>query len=84
MTRSLRIGIAGFGVVGKRRKLCVERQAAARVVAVCDREFDSDGTLADGTRCYRDYRGLLTEEMDILIVCLTNEIAAEVSIAGLE
>ena len=81
---SLKVGIAGFGVVGKRRKDCIERHADLRVVAVCDRTFDREGTLADGIRYYRDYRGLLTQDLDALIVCLTNDIAAEVTIAGLE
>lgn len=80
----LKVGIAGFGVVGKRRKDCVDRHPHMRVVAVCDQTFDGEGVLADGIRYYRDYRRLLTESLDILFVCLTNDIAAEVTIAGLE
>ena len=79
----LRVGIAGFGVVGKRRKACVERNAHLRVVAVCDRSFADEGTFECGVRYYRTYDRLLGEELDILIVCLTNDIAAEVTIAGL-
>lgn len=80
----LKVGIAGFGVVGKRRKDCIDRQPYMRVVAVCDRVLDGEGTLADGVRYYQDYRRLLTEDLNALIVCLTNDIAAEVTIAGLE
>ncbi len=80
----LKVGIAGFGVVGKRRKDCVDRHPHLRVVAVCDRTFDGEGTLADSIRYYQDYRRLLTEDLDVLIVCMTNDIAAEVTIAGLE
>lgn len=80
----LKVGIAGFGVVGKRRKHCVDRHPNLRVVAVCDQTFDGEGTLADGIRYYQNYRRLLNEELNILIVCLTNDIAAEVTIAGLE
>ena len=80
----LKIGIAGFGVVGKRRKDCVDKHPNLRVVAVCDRAFDSEaGCLANGIRFYKEYRGLLTEDLDALIVCMTNDIAAEVTIAGL-
>jgi predicted dehydrogenase len=79
----LRVGIAGFGVVGKRRKECIARQSRMRVVAVCDRTFDGEGALAEGIRYYRDYRRLLTEQLDALFVCLTNDIAAEVTIAAL-
>jgi predicted dehydrogenase len=80
----LRVGIAGFGVVGKRRKDCIDRHPQMRVVGVCDRTFDGEGALADGVRHYQDYRRLLSEPLDVLIVCITNDIAAEVTIAGLE
>jgi predicted dehydrogenase len=79
----LKVGIAGFGVVGKRRKECIDRQPDMRVTAVCDRTFAGEGALADGTRHFQDYRELLKMPLDALIVCLTNDIAAEVTIAGL-
>jgi predicted dehydrogenase len=71
-------------VVGRRRKDCIERHPQMQVVAVCDQSFEGEGTLPDGTRYFRDYRRLLAEGLDALIVCLTNDIAAEVTIAGLE
>lgn len=80
----LRVGIAGFGVVGKRRKDCIDRHPGMRVVAVCDRTYDGEGTLPGDIRYYRDYRRLLGETLDVLIVCLTNDIAAEVTMAGLD
>ena len=80
----LKVGIAGFGVVGKRRKECVDRHPNLEVEAVCDKIFSDNGYLNDGVRYYTNYQELLTEELDILIVCLTNEIAPEVTIAGLE
>lgn len=80
----LKIGIAGFGVVGKRRKSCIEKLSTMRVVAVCDQLFENEGTLADGTLYFKSYSRLLEEDLDALIVCLTNDIAAEATIAGLE
>jgi predicted dehydrogenase len=80
----LKVGIAGFGVVGKRRKNCIARHPGLRVVAVCDQMFEDEGVLADGVRYYRDYRRLLTDSLDVLFVCLTNDVAAQVTIAGLE
>jgi predicted dehydrogenase len=80
----LRVGIAGFGVVGKRRKACVDRHPDLTVVGVCDQTFASEGRLSDDVRFFRDYRRLLAENLDILIVCLTNDVAAEVTIAGLD
>jgi predicted dehydrogenase len=80
----LKVGIAGFGIVGKRRHACVGRHPAMRVVAVCDRTFQGEGELPDGVRYFRDYRQLLGQDLDVLLVCLTNDIAAEVTIAGLQ
>ena len=79
----LKVGIAGFGVVGKRRKECVDRHPNLEVVAVCDRTFEDEGLVENDVRYYHDYHRLLTEDLDVLIVCLTNEIAPEVTIAGL-
>lgn len=80
----LRVGIAGYGEVGKRRKTCVDQRPDMHLVAVCDRDFtNSAQILTDGVQCHQDYRALLEEDLDVLIVCLTNEIAAEVTIAGL-
>ncbi|MDB4877481.1 MAG: putative dehydrogenase [Gemmatimonadetes bacterium] len=80
----LRVGIAGFGVVGKRRKECVDRHPQLEVVAVCDQTFVGEGRLPDGVRYFQNYQQLLTEDLDLLIVCLTNDVAAEVTIAGLD
>jgi predicted dehydrogenase len=80
----LAVGIAGFGVVGKRRRDCVNRHPDMKVVAVCDRTFADEGVLPDGVRYYQHYQHLLQENLDVLIVCMTNDIAAEVTIAGLE
>jgi len=80
----LKVGIAGFGVVGKRRKDCIDNHPYMNVVAVCDKTFENQGKLDDGVRYYQDYKQLLSEDLDVLVVCLTNEIAAEVTIKGLE
>ena len=80
----LKVGIAGYGIVGKRRRACVDRNPHMELVAVCDRLFDGNGTFPEGVRYYTDYRNLLNEKLDVLIVCLTNEVAPEVTIAGLE
>lgn len=83
MTR-LKVGIAGYGVVGKRRKDCIDRHPNMQVVAVCDRTFDLEGKFPDGVRYYRSYDRLLTEDLDVLFVCLTNDVAADATIAGLD
>ena len=41
-------------------------------------------SIVDGFRSYKSYKNLLEEDLDILIVCLTNDIAPEVTIAALK
>lgn len=80
----LRVGIAGFGVVGRRRRQFIDQRDDMVTVAVCDRTFTEDGHLPDGLPAFGSYQRLLDEPLDILFVCLTNDIAAEVTMAGLE
>ncbi len=84
MNKKLKVGIAGYGVVGKRRHAAIDSHPFLETIAVCDRVFPGKGVLDDGTRYYTNYRDLLIEKLDILFVCLTNDIAPEVTIAGLE
>ena len=83
MTKKLKVGIAGYGVVGKRRRVCVDQNKFLEMIAVCDQIFQDELSIVDGIRGYKNYKKLLEEDLDILIVCLTNDIAPEVTIAAL-
>ena len=80
----LKVGIAGYGVVGKRRRSFIDMHPKIRVVAVCDQSFNEAIVMADGVRAFTNYLQLLNEALDILFVCLPNYLAAEATIAGLE
>lgn len=80
----LRVGIAGYGVVGKRRRQFIDQHPNLKTVAVCDQIFKETGTMLDGIKCFSNYYQLLKEHLDILFVSLPNYLAAEVTIAGLE
>jgi len=80
----LRVAIAGFGIVGKRRRTCIDLNSSMEVVAVCDKTFESKGVFPDGVRYYTNYQDLLTEELDVLFVCLTNDVNPDATIAGLQ
>lgn len=79
-----KVGIAGYGIVGKRRRQCIDLHPLLSTTAVCDQTFEGAGTLADGVRYHPSYRSLLDEPLDVLFVCLPNYLAAEATIAGLE
>ena len=82
--KDLRVGIAGYGTVGKIRHRFADQHPNMHVTAVCDQSFTGKTTLPDGVRCWNNYHQLLDEPLDILVVCLPNYLTPEVTIAGLE
>jgi predicted dehydrogenase len=84
MNNPLRVGIAGYGVVGKRRHEVIKMRDDMIVTAVCDQTLDEPNLLEDDIRYFSSFQELLDEDLDVLLVCMSNDIAAEVTIAGLE
>ena len=84
MTHPIRIAIAGYGVVGKRRREFIDAHPMLRTVAVCDKTFADSGRLGDGVAYFQSPADLLTQDFDALFVCMTNDIAPDVTIAGPE
>ena len=82
--KQLKVGIAGYGIVGKRRRQYIDQHPSLCTIAVCDQNFSEVVTLSDGVRCFPSYHQLLEEPLDILFVSLPNYLSAEVTIAGLE
>lgn len=80
----LKVGICGYGVVGKRRRVCVDQHPDLKMVGICDKTFTEKKSTVDGLDAYKSYKDLLKIDLDILIVCMTNDIAPEVTIAGLK
>ncbi len=80
----LKVGIAGYGIVGKRRRQCIDSNPFFITVAVSDITFIQEGTAEDGVKCYPTYQGLFNEDLDVLFVSLPNYLAAEATIAGLD
>lgn len=81
---TLRVAIAGYGVVGKRRRHFIDAHPDMTIVAVCDKTFANEGTFDDGTLYYRTPADLLDNDVNALFVCMTNDVAPDVTIAGLE
>ncbi len=81
----LRVGIAGYGIVGKRRRTFIDLHPCLKTVAVCDRVFEVSGKLDDQVNFYPNYKELLkNENIDVLFVCITNDVASEVTMAALQ
>lgn len=82
--QKLRVGIAGYGIVGKRRRQFIDINPNMVTVAVSDINFGQEGFTADSIKCYPTYQGLFNEKLDVLFVSLPNYLAAEATIAGLK
>ena len=80
----LRVGIAGYGVVGKRRRKFIDLHPRLTVVAVSDIKFDADGKTPDGVHQCRNYEDLFKHKLDVLFVSLPNNLARASTVAGLE
>lgn len=79
----LSVGIAGYGVVGKRRRYYIDQHPRLKTVAICEQKMSGSGVMSDGVVYHDNYHKLLDEPLDVLFVCLSNDLASEVTIAGL-
>ena len=79
-----KVGIAGYGIIGRRRRQYIDSNSHLQTIAVCDQKFDNDTVLEDGVKCFSNYQNLLETPLDVLFISLPNYMVQEVTIAGLE
>jgi predicted dehydrogenase len=80
----IRVGIAGYGMVGKVRHRFIDEHPQMQVVAVCDQTIPDTQAPPAGTKGCTHYMELLDEPLDALFVSLPNYLNAEVTRSGLE
>ena len=62
----LKVGIAGFGVVGKRRKEYLDLHPDAQVVALCDQVSESMDGVESSINCHSNFKDLdFKKEIDL-------------------
>ena len=84
ISNKLKVGIAGYGLVGKRRRQFIDLTSDMVTAAVCDQAFKDAGAMPDGVKYFQNYKQLLKEPLDVLFISLPNYFAPEVTIAGLK
>ncbi len=77
------VGIAGYGIVGQRRHISINKIKKFRVIAVCDRKFKKD-KINNKILELNHYKKIFNQNIQVLFVCLTNDVAAEVTIEALK
>jgi predicted dehydrogenase len=80
----LKVGIAGYGIVGKRRHYFINKHPQLEVIGLCDQSFNDDYVQNEGISYFKNTYELLKLNLDILFVCLTNNVAAKITIEGLK
>ncbi len=60
----LRVGIIGYGVVGKRRRFYIDKHPNMKTVAVCDVRFKPDESMVNGNTTSKDYQDVEEKARD--------------------
>ena len=81
----MRVGIAGYGVVGKTRHLSIEKNTTFKVTAVSEKNNEALNSIPSNISIYDDYKSLIADsDIDIIFISLPNQFAAEASILSLQ
>ena len=81
----MRVGIAGYGVVGKTRHLSIEKNTTFKVTAVSEKNNEARKSIPSNISIYDDYKSLIADsDIDIIFISLPNQFAAEASILSLQ
>lgn len=82
--KTLRIGIAGYGVVGKHRHRCIEKIPNINVAAISDKNNLSEPVTKKEISYFDNYLKIYSQNLDVIFICLTNDVASDAVIKGLE
>jgi len=82
--KKIKIGIAGYGIVGAKRQACIEKHKDVEIVAICDRNKSVAKSLNKNIKFYKSYKNLLKEKLDCIFVCMPNDVAPKVTIEALK
>lgn len=81
----IRVGIAGWGTVGRIRHACVDETEGMEVVAISDEQISVPVDSEDEIKRWNSALEMIEAGgLDAVFVCLPNYLAAEVTIAALE
>jgi predicted dehydrogenase len=83
MGSELRVGIIGFGKMGRIRQAVLHGIEGVRVTAICDPIFSTQMEPEDDLLQTDDYRSLLRQDVDAVFVSTPNNITADIAVASL-
>ena len=81
----MRVGIAGYGVVGKTRHRSIESNTSYQVTAISESNQKARKSIPEGMTVYNDYKTLIASaELDVIFISLPNQFAAEAACLSLQ
>ncbi|MEX0651995.1 MAG: Gfo/Idh/MocA family oxidoreductase [Candidatus Paceibacterota bacterium] len=79
-----RVGIVGYGVIGKRRRQYIDAHPFLETVAISDTNLESGQNEVGGVSAYHNHTDLLNLDIDAVFISVPNYVAPEITIASLE
>lgn len=79
-----RVGVAGFGRMGRRRAALIEAHPNLALVAIADPDAEVAGELPESCIRYRDGAELLRADLDAVFVCTPNAMTTDLVVLALE
>ena len=81
----MKVGIAGYGVVGKTRYASIIKNTSYQVVAVSEKNKKVHTSIPDNIQIFEDYQSLIEgADIDVIFISLPNQFAANASILALK
>ena len=81
----MRVGIAGYGVVGKTRHKSLELNTSYKVTAISESSVEARKSIPKGIDIFNDYKSLIADaKIDVVFISLPNQFAAEASSLSLQ
>jgi len=81
----MRVGIAGYGVVGKTRHASIQKNTSYKVVAISEANSLVQKDIPSDIDIFDDFRDLIAQaELDIIFISLPNKFASDAVLLSLE
>ncbi len=81
----MRVGIAGYGVVGKTRHISIEKNTPFQIIAVSESNKETQKDIPAGIEIFEHYQDLIADaELDIIFISLPNKFAAGATLLSLQ
>jgi len=81
----MKVGIAGYGVVGKTRHRSIESNTSYQITAISESNEEARKFIPADIKIYNDYKSLIASaDIDVIFISLPNQFASEAACLSLQ